>query len=286
MCVAIDLTAPFDTVSHDTLISKIAGSSLPPAITRWLSCYPRGRQSATNFRGTKSSTRIVRTGVPQGSTLSPSQFNYYIANMLSPTPPVKRVFYADDITVWATGPRIPQLESMINSYLRDVATISSTRGGTVGQQTTPANRDHYYPDSLLFVSAGFLPRVKDQFSRCELTLHSTTKPLRRRPDRTQLLLMAGAIHPNPGPTTKYPCPVCARDVTSRGVSYRCTRCTGWVHAKCSGLLNAAQYRRNNDRTWDPWSASKTQQPTPPPPSPPLLHLPIKLVMTARSTVQS
>ena len=36
VCVAIDLTAAFDTVSHDTLISKIVGSSLPPAITR---CY-------------------------------------------------------------------------------------------------------------------------------------------------------------------------------------------------------------------------------------------------------
>ena len=34
VCVAIDLTATLDTVSHDTLISKIAGSSLPPAITR------------------------------------------------------------------------------------------------------------------------------------------------------------------------------------------------------------------------------------------------------------
>ena len=37
-----------------------------------------------------------------------------------------------------------------------------TRGGTVKQQTTPANRDHYYPDSLLFVSVGFLPRVSSQ----------------------------------------------------------------------------------------------------------------------------
>ena len=41
--------------------------------------------------------------------------------MPRPTPPVMRVCYADDITVWATGPKIPQLESMINSYLRDVS---------------------------------------------------------------------------------------------------------------------------------------------------------------------
>ena len=90
VCVAIDLTAAFDMVSHDTLISKIAGSSLPPAITRWLSCYLRWRQTATSFRGIKS-TRIVRTGVPQGSKLSSSLFNYYIADMPRPTPPVERV---------------------------------------------------------------------------------------------------------------------------------------------------------------------------------------------------
>ena len=41
--------------------------------------------------------------------------------MPRPTPPVKRVCYADDITVWATGPKIPQRESMINNYLRDVS---------------------------------------------------------------------------------------------------------------------------------------------------------------------
>ena len=98
----------------------------------------------------------------------------------------------------------------------------------------------------------------------ELILISTTKALRRRPDRTQLLLfqMAGDVHPNPGPTSKYPCPVCTRNVTSRGASYQCTRCSGWVHAKCSGLLNAAQYRGSKDWTCDPCSASKTQQSLP------------------------
>ena len=105
--VAIDLTAAFATVSHDTLISKTAGSSMPPAITRWLSCYLRERQTAIILRGTKSSTRIVRTGVN--------------TDMPRPTTPVKKVYYAEDITVWATGPKIPQLESMINSYLREVS---------------------------------------------------------------------------------------------------------------------------------------------------------------------
>ena len=131
MCLAIDLTAAFDTVSHDTQISNIVGSSLPPAITRWLSCYLRGRQAATSFRGTKSRTRIVRTGVPQWSKLSPSLFNYYIADMPRSTPPVKRVCYADDITVWVTGPKIVQLESMINIYLKDNSILISAPKSTI-----------------------------------------------------------------------------------------------------------------------------------------------------------
>ena len=154
-------------MSHDTLISKIVGSSLPPAITRWLSCYLRGRQAATSLRGTKSSTRIVRTGVPQGSKLSPSLFNYYIADMPRPTPPVKRVCYADDITVWATGPKIPQLESMINNYMRDVSI--------------------YLKDNSLLISAPkstvtlFIPG-KHQFQmHPDITLEDTQLPLERSP---------------------------------------------------------------------------------------------------------
>ena len=46
--------------------------------------------------------------------------------------------------------------------------------------------------------------------------------------------MAGDVHPNPGPITKYPCPVCTRNITSRGVSNQYNRCSGWVHAKCYG----------------------------------------------------
>ena len=56
----------------------------------------------------------------------------------------------------------------------------------------------------------------------------------------QRLLLSGDVHQNPGPATKYPCSVCTSNVASRGVSYMCNRCSGWVHSKCSG---AAVYRR-------------------------------------------
>ena len=118
------------------------------------------------------------------------------------------------------------------------------------------------------------------FAAAELILLMTTKSLRRRPDRTlvMLLQMSGDVHPNPGPATKYHCPVCARNVTSRGVSYQCNRCSGWVNAKCSGLLNAAQYRSSD------WACGPCSTP-PPTPSPPPTPTDQK-VMTARSTFYS
>ena len=64
---------------------------------------------------------------------------------------------------------------------------------------------------------------------------SITKPLRRRPAHTQLLLlqMAGDVHPNPGPTSKYPRPVCTRNATSQRVTYQCNRYSRLVHVKCN-----------------------------------------------------
>ena len=40
--------------------------------------------------------------------------------MSTPTEPVKRVCYADDLTVWATGVNIPDMEDSLNSYLEEI----------------------------------------------------------------------------------------------------------------------------------------------------------------------
>ena len=43
--------------------------------------------------------------------------------MLRPTEPVKRICYADDITLWASGVKIPELELMIIGYLREMSSF-------------------------------------------------------------------------------------------------------------------------------------------------------------------
>ena len=97
------------------MISKISKSTLPGVTSRWLSCYLRGRQAVTSCRGVKSTARIVHTGDPQGSKLSPSLFSFYLANMPRPTYLVKRICYADDISVWASGAEMPELHFIVRS---------------------------------------------------------------------------------------------------------------------------------------------------------------------------
>ena len=121
ICVAVDLTAAFDTVNHNVLLSKIARSTLPGATCLWLSNYIRGRQSVTSCRGVRSKAKIIHTGVPQGSRLSPTLFSFYIAGMPRPTEPVRRICYADDITVWASGVKIAELEQKVNTYLTEMS---------------------------------------------------------------------------------------------------------------------------------------------------------------------
>ena len=121
VCVAVDLTEAFDTVNHNVLLSKIVRSTLPEATCRWLSNYLRGRQSVTSCRCVQSKAMIVHNGVPQGSKMSPTLFSLYLADMPRPTEPVKRICYADDITVWASGVKLPELEHKINDYLTEMS---------------------------------------------------------------------------------------------------------------------------------------------------------------------
>ena len=152
-------------------------------------------------------------------------------------------------------------------------TISAKRGRTVWQQQMPENRDQLLSWQSAVHFNGF--SASGQFEAAEQIRNMITKPQRRHPDQThlKLLQMSGDVHSNPDPATKYPCSVCTRNVISREVSYKCNRCSGWVLAKCSGLLNAAQYRRKSDWTCDTYSATSSQQSPPPTPTPPLSSAP-------------
>ena len=89
------------------------------------------------------------------------------------------------------------------------------------------------------------------------------------PDPTDAPTDVGRRTPEPLPCYNVPLPYVLATFYAEGYNKR-NRCSGWIHSKCDGLLNATQYQRKRDWICDTCSATPTQQssrsPTPTPPS--------------------
>ena len=98
--------------------------------------------------------------------MSPTLFSFYLADMPRPTEPVKRICYADDITVWASGVKIPELEHKINDYLtvmscflRDNLLLISAPKSTVTLFTPDPKQANTHPNIKIFDAE--LPLVRN-----------------------------------------------------------------------------------------------------------------------------
>ena len=114
--VAVDLSKAFDSVDHCTLLSRMADTTLPGWMLRLMQNWLHGREMRTLFRDQISRCRKIKVGAPQGSSLSPDIFNFHVADIPQPDLPVQVVSYADDLTIFATGP-LEEICPKINEYL-------------------------------------------------------------------------------------------------------------------------------------------------------------------------
>ena len=136
--VALDLTKAFDMVTHRLLLEDLLNTSLPRGLLRWLGNYLHGRQARTSFRGEMSQFQTVYMGVPQGSIISPTLFNYYVSNAPVPPPNIKVVSYADDFTVYSSGTVLEKLEREINQFIPTLVDFFETRGLAISTSKSSA----------------------------------------------------------------------------------------------------------------------------------------------------
>lgn len=118
LSIFIDFAKAFDTVNHKILLNKMHHYGIRGPILSWIKDYLTDRYQHTVFSGKKSSSTIVTLGVPQGSVLGPILFLLYINDISDIFSNSKTLLFADDMTVYLTGPNPNQLGHNANTELQ------------------------------------------------------------------------------------------------------------------------------------------------------------------------
>jgi retron-type reverse transcriptase len=77
IAVFLDLSKVFDTIYHGLLLKKLDKYGFSLNALKMIESYLSNRNSIVNFNGSKSKSKILKCGVPQGSILGPLPFHYF-----------------------------------------------------------------------------------------------------------------------------------------------------------------------------------------------------------------
>ena len=124
LLVSLDLSAPFDTIDHSTLLSRLATSfGVSGAALAWLTSYLTNRTQTVRIGSVTSEPSICLSGVPQGFVFGPILFSLFIS-------PIGRIVsdfgishqqYADDAQLYISlksataGTSISNLETCLST---------------------------------------------------------------------------------------------------------------------------------------------------------------------------
>ena len=127
LMVLVDFSKAFDTISYETLITKMHQMGFSQSFLNWTLSYVGGRSQFVHIDSKSSAIDDMIYGVPQGSILGPILFNLYV-NDLDEIFTSKSIQYADDTTIYehCKPCSIPEKENALNESLNKLATWTTS----------------------------------------------------------------------------------------------------------------------------------------------------------------
>ena len=122
--IFLDLSKSFDTLNFDILLRKLQHYGIDGNSLNLIKSYLTNRFQYVQFENSDSSLLEVKTGIPQGSILSPLFFSILINDLVNCSTKFQFLMYADDTTIYFNLNDFPLInrEIEINSELEKVNT--------------------------------------------------------------------------------------------------------------------------------------------------------------------
>ena len=170
----LDLSAAFDSVDHDTLLTRLQRSyGFTDTVLQWFKSYLTGRTQSVHCSSSHSKYLSVKYGVPQGSVLGPILFLLYVADLLLL---IRRHHlvphsYADDTQIYGFSSPKPEEISALTAQLStcsdDIASWMKSNRLQLNTSKTEViwcsspRRQHEIPldDVRIAISIQYLPFV-------------------------------------------------------------------------------------------------------------------------------
>ncbi|GBP19479.1 Probable RNA-directed DNA polymerase from transposon BS [Eumeta japonica] len=122
VAVFFDVAKAFDKVWHAGLIYKLHQLQVPDRLVFIIQHYLTNRQFSFRHEKSISAKRLIRAGVPQGSTLSPLLYSAYTNDIPRPQTGVQLALFADDTALYLSGSSFriitPRLQKAIDELTR------------------------------------------------------------------------------------------------------------------------------------------------------------------------
>ena len=120
LAVFIDLSKAFDTIDHQTLLTKLERYGIRGRANLLIKSYLTNRTQYTEALNEKSDSLIVHYGVPQGSVLGPLLFLLYINDIYNCSDLGIYVLFADDTNIFIEGKIVHEAFEKANCLLKSV----------------------------------------------------------------------------------------------------------------------------------------------------------------------